>query len=86
MIKEELMKALYAKAVDDATRECQITGENKAWAFEKYHIHAVLMEISKIIEGILDTDISRDQDSILYALRNTLAEHFYTDGTGEKKN
>lgn len=86
MIKDYLLKNLYAQAVDDAIKECQLAGENKAWTFEKYHVHAVLMEVSKVIESILDTDISRDQGNILYALRETLAEHFYTNSSGDQKN
>lgn len=86
MIKDYLLKNLYAQAVDDATKEGQLTGENKAWAFEKYHVNAVLMEVSSIIDGIKDSNISKDQDYILHTLTVALAEHFYTGSSGDQKN
>lgn len=85
MIKDYILKNLYAQAVDDATKECQASGENKAWAFEKYHVNAVLLEVGEVISKFYGS-LPLEQAAFLLGLKDELAKHFYSGQVGEKKN
>lgn len=85
MIREYLLKNLYAQAVDDAIAESKAAGENKAWAFEKYYVNAVLLEVDEVIAKFY-SQLPIEQAAFLLGLKDELAKHFYTSGAGDNKN